>query len=231
MALSDCCVRGHRVALPFGVVKKDAVCTCGWVGLSKEATPVRPTPVTFTSAGQDLFSVLTVEIRIRSSRPQNHVRIDSLPGKVVICHDGNKHVLASFFGGAGRGTTQNRTWPMLLGLTFWKGRADRWQSWLGWTSRSGLVLPTRNQGSCHLWKGYRRKKGPEMNRDLRVWDTAAECERADSLPWLCRLMPDFTWEHFQVTRLSFRSQWGALRKPGTVFSSMCSPSAQQATTV
>lgn len=60
------------------MVKKDAVCTFGRVGLSKEATPIRPTLVTFTSIGRDLFSVLTVEIRIRSSRPKNQVRIDSL---------------------------------------------------------------------------------------------------------------------------------------------------------
>lgn len=53
------------------------------------------------------------------------MRIDSLPGKVVICHDGNKHVLASFFwwGGEGDHTKPDMTHVIRV-LTFWKGRAD-----------------------------------------------------------------------------------------------------------
>lgn len=84
----------------------------GGLGFPKEAIPTVPMHLALAFVGQDLVSVLTLEIKICGSRTINQVRLDSLAKWPSAKSEKNKCWTFFFFF---FGNTQNPTLPMSQG--------------------------------------------------------------------------------------------------------------------
>lgn len=151
-------------ALPCRGLKKMLCGPLGGLGFPKEAIPTVPMHLALAFVGQDLVSVLTLEIKICGSRTINQVRLDSLAKWPSAKSEKNKCWTFFFF----LETHKTRHYPChrvdslkgvqaghrlgcLLGSTTW------------WTSPSN-----QEAGELSPLKGCRLREGRSPNTDLRV---------------------------------------------------------------